>query len=581
MRMIDRRLASPVGQHRPLFLVTVMLGFGAGLATVIQAFQLAGIIDAAFLGGVALSDVTGQLVILAAAICLRAGLTSGERIVAHRLGERVVSEIHNRTLAHLERVGPIFLGLEQSGDIQTVLSEGIDDLGAWYNDYLPQIALSALVPTTVMVLVLTRDPISALVLGLTAPLIPLFMFLIGAAAQGKARERFTALARLGAFFQDTIQGLTTLLTLGRFPDRVETVRRVTGDLRQKTMGVLRLAFVSALALELLATLSTAIVAVEVGLRLLYGRLEFRDAFFVLLLAPEFYLPLRLLGQRFHSGQAGVAAADRLFELLSLPVAVSSPPGESSPIAPPRLIEFKNVHLIYPGRQGEAPRTALQGIDFRLEQNETVALIGPSGAGKSTIANLLLRFVEPSRGSISADGIPAHDIAPESWRQHLAWVPQEPHLLAADVIENIRLGKPNASDTDVKEAARLAEADRFIERLPRGWRTPIGFRGARLSGGEAQRLALARAFLKDAPILILDEPGAGLDPERLKALERTTNQLTDGRTTLIIAHRLSTIRRADRIVVLDRGRVVETGTFSDLRSSGGLFSAMVRSLGGSS
>ena len=579
MRMIDQRLASLAGQHRLLFLLTITLGFGAGIATVAQAFQLAGIVDAAFLRGAALSDVTGQLIILVTAICLRAGLTTGERIAAHRLSERVVGEIHTRTLAHLEQVGPVTLGLEVSGDIQTTLSEGIDDLGAWYNEYLPQLALSALVPTTVMILVLTRDPLSALVLGLTAPLIPLFMFLIGAAAEGKARERFTALARLGAFFLDTIQGLTTLLALGRMRDRVEAVRRVTDDLRKTTMGVLRLAFVSALALELLATLSTAVVAVEIGLRLLYGHLEFRDAFFVLLLAPEFYLPLRLLGQRFHSGQAGVAAADRIFELLSLPIAVSSPSGETSAVAPPRVIELKNVSFTYPGRKGEASRTALHGIDFRIDRGETVALVGPSGSGKSTIANLLLRFVEPTRGSISADGISTHDINPDIWRRNLAWVPQEPHLLAADITDNIRLGKPDASDTDVKEAARLAGADRFIECLPRGWHTRIGFRGARLSGGEAQRLALARAFLKDAPILILDEPGAGLDPESLEALERTTQQLIDGRTTLIIAHRLSTARSADRVVVLDHGRITESGAFDDLSRSGGLFSAMLHSFGG--
>jgi len=431
------------------------------------------------------------------------------------------------------------------------------------------------------VLVLTRDPFSALLLGLTAPLIPLFMVLIGSAAEAKAGERFTALARLGAFFLDTIQGLSTLLALGRMRDRVEAVRRVTDDLRQKTMGVLRLAFVSALALELIATLSTAVVAVEIGLRLLYGRLEFRDAFFVLLLAPEFYLPLRLLGQRFHSGQAGVAAADRLFELLALPITVSTPAARGSEITPPEVLELKNVHFTYASREGEKPRAALHGIDFRLERGETVALVGPSGSGKSTIANLLLRFVEPTEGSILADGIPADVIAPGQWRRHLAWVPQEPHLLAADVADNIRLGRPDASDADVKEAARLAGADHFIEKLPQGWHTPIGVRGARLSGGEAQQLALARAFLKDAPFLILDEPAAGLDPKSIEALEHAMSQLLEGRTALIIAHRLSTIRHADRIVILEQGRVLQTGTFAELRSREGLFSTMVQSFGGAS
>ena len=580
MQMIDHRLVQLAGHHRMTFLVTVTLGFGAGITTVIQAFLLAGIVDAVFLGGASLETVGCSLALLVAAICLRAALTTGERIAAHRLGESVNNEIHHRALAHLEHVGPINLGLEHSGDIQTTLSEGIADLGAWFTDYLPQLALSALVPMTVLVLVLTRDPLSALLLGLTAPLIPLFMVLIGTAAEARAQERFTALARLGAFFLETIQGLTTLIGLGRMRDRVIAVRRVTEDLRQKSMGVLRLAFVSALALELIATLSTAVVAVEIGLRLLYGRLEFHDAFFVLLLAPEFYLPLRSLGQRFHSGQAGVAAADRIFELLSLPIAVSSPPGESPPMAAPGIIELKNVHYTYPGRTEET-RTALQGIDFHLKQGETVALVGPSGSGKSTIAALLLRFVEPTKGSISADGIPAHDFGPDAWRRHLAWVPQEPHLLSANISDNIRMARPDASDAEVKQAAHQAGAIDFIERLPQGWLTPIGVRGARLSGGEAQRLALARAFLKDAPFLILDEPGAGLDPESLEILGRAITQLIQGRTTLIIAHRLSTVRNADRVVVLDQGRVIETGAFADLRTAGGHFAAMIQNLGGAS
>lgn len=578
MGMMDTRLAALAGQHRSLFLGTVILGFSAGIATVVQAFHMADIVDAAFLGGATLSDVTNQLIILATAIFIRAGLTTGERITAHRLGERIAGEIHDRVLAHLERVGPIHLGHEHSGAIQTTLGEGLDDLGAWFSDYLPQIALSAFVPITVMVLVLTRDPLSALVLGLTAPLIPIFMVLIGTAAESKAQEKFTALTRLGAFFLDTIQGLSTLLGLGRIRERIEAVRHATDDLRRNTMGVLRLAFVSALALELLTTLSTAVVAVEIGLRLLYGHLEFRDAFFVLLLAPEFYLPLRLLGQRFHAGQAGVAAADRLFGLLSLPAATTQPKHGNRLTTPPRTIEFRNVHFSYPEHDENQPRTALRGVDFRLNHGETVALVGPSGSGKSTIAHLLLRFIDPTDGLINADGVPARNFDADHWRRHLSWVPQKPHLLAADIMENIRLGRPNASDEEVREAARCTGADHFIAHLPEGWNTPVGFRGARLSGGERQRIALARAFLKGAPILILDEPGAGLDPESLQALESITSQLLEGRTALVIAHRISSIKNADRVIVLDHGRIIENGPPGDLHSIENLFATAVPSQG---
>jgi len=340
------------------------------------------------------------------------------------------------------------------------------------------------------------------------------------------------------------------------------------------MGVLRVTFLSALVLEMVSTLSTAVVAVEVGLRLLYGRLSFEQAFFVLLLAPEFYLPLRLLGTRFHAGMSGVAAAKRIFEILQTPAAgatggegprVNQPLPGTNGFSRDAAISFENVHFLY-----EDERPALNGVSFKIAPGQKVALVGPSGAGKSTIASLLLGFIAPSRGTIFAGDTRLSDLSPAEWRAKIAWVPQNPYLFNDSLAANIRLARPDASQEAVVQAARLAHAHEFIQALPQGYDTPIGERGARLSGGQAQRIALARAFLKDVPFVILDEATANLDPHNESLINTAVTQLLQDRTALIIAHRLNTVYQADQIIVLDQGRVVESGAHAQLFSEDGLY-----------
>jgi ATP-binding cassette subfamily C protein CydD len=342
------------------------------------------------------------------------------------------------------------------------------------------------------------------------------------------------------------------------------------------MGVLRVTFLSALVLELVATISTAVVAVQIGLRLLYGQLAFQQGFFVLLLAPEFYLPLRLLGTRFHAGMQGVAAAQRIFEVLETPAAEHSARSSGRPgPSPKRLdIRFRGVHYAYE----EGKRPALNGLSFELPQGRSLALVGPSGAGKSTVAYLMLRFIEPDQGAITVGGQPLDALSPAAWREQVAWVPQNPYLFHGTVAENICLARPDASLDQVESAASQASASGFIEALPKGYGTVIGERGARLSGGEAQRIALARAFLKDAPLLILDEATANLDPEIEAMVQEAMARLLPGRTALIIAHRLSTVYRADRIVVLDRGQLAQEGSHIDLMQQSGLYRRLVGAYG---
>jgi ATP-binding cassette subfamily C protein CydD len=378
---------------------------------------------------------------------------------------------------------------------------------------------------------------------------------------------------MSAHFLDVLQGLTTLKLFGRSREQAQVIAQISDRFRDATMSVLRIAFLSALALETLATISTAIIAVEIGLRLLYGRIAFDQAFFVLILAPEYYLPLRLLGTRFHAGVSGVAAAGRVFEVLETPAIITEETHGSSEwdlTAASQQVTFEAIHYAY--ADGERP--ALNGVTFAIPTGRKTALVGPSGAGKSTVVQLLLRFIAPSAGRISAGGVLPERVPADEWRAQIAWVPQLPYLFAGSVADNIRLARPGAPLDDVIRAAQSAHADAFIRELPSGYDTPIGERGARLSGGQAQRIALARAFLKDAPLLILDEATSNLDPDTETLIQDAIRTLMRGRTVLIVAHRLNTVMDADQIVVLDGGRVVEIGTHADLRARDGLYRRLV-------
>lgn len=559
---MDRRLLSLAAPQRGLRL-TVFLGLAAGVATVWQAFLLADIIDGAFLRHLGMDGLHRPLSLLLLAILLRAFFAGAERSFSRRLALDLSEDLKERIIRHLGQLSPLQLENEQAGEIQSGLGEGIEALRTWFGDYLPQVLLSAAVPLTILLFVLPRDLLSAAVLLMTAPLIPLFMVLIGGLAEKKATQRFSALHRMGGRFLDIIQGLTTLKILGRSRDYIETIRHISSDLRHTTMAVLRQAFLSALALELLSTLSTAIVAVEVGLRLLYGHMDFRDAFLIVLLAPEFYLPLRLLGQRFHAGIEGVAAADRLLGLLELPLPTSVSKAPTGKMSSHPCLELIGVSAAYHRRGSGQDTVVLDNIDFRLEVGMTVAVTGPSGGGKTTLARLLLRFLEPLSGQILADGIPAEEISLEQWWSRISWVGQEASLIHGSIRDNLRLARPEAAMRNLERAAEQAQALSFIRDLPTGWDTPLGEGGARLSGGQTHRLALARAFLRESPIVILDEPGEGLDPLSLNALGRATGKLLEGRTALVIAHRQETLRRADTILRIAKGRILTQGRPEDL------------------
>jgi ATP-binding cassette subfamily C protein CydD len=554
-----------------LGLVGVLGLLGGGLV-VLQARLLSETIASVFLEGAGLDQAAWALCWLLAIIGLRALLAAGSEVSANRAALEVKSRLRNHFLAHLFRLGPAYVRGERTGELVTLAVEGVEALDAYFSQYLPQLILAALVPLVILVVVFPLDLLTGLVLLLTAPLIPLFMRLIGSLSEAVTHRQWTALTRLGAHFLDTLQGLTTLKLLGQGQARASSLAQSSERYRQATMDVLRVTFLSALVLELVATLSTAVVAVEIGLRLLNppdlgrvnGSLDYRAALFILVLAPEFYLPLRTLGMRFHAGIAGVTAAKKIAAVLDERVVtgLAGPSGGALTRWSAPTIRFENVSYAYP-EGGQDKRPALVEVSFEIGAGEHVALVGSSGAGKSTVLQLLLGFILSDRGRILVDGQPLAEIPATEWRQRLAWAPQLPYLFNDTLQANLCLGRPGASPDQIERAVRLAHLDDLVRSLPEGLQTRLGENAARLSGGQAQRLALGRAFLKNAPLLLLDEPGANLDPQQEALLQDSINELSRGRTVLTIAHRLNLIRRADRVILLEQGRVAASGSHQEL------------------
>lgn len=534
---------------------------------VLWAIVLADAINRLFMLRQTLDQIGELLVILLVLTLSRAALTYFTELTAHEIGERVKSDLRMRLTEHLLRLGPSYTQNERSGELANTLSQAPEDIAIIFSQYLPALFLAAIVPLIVLLFVFPIDLLSGVVMLVTAPLIPFFMILIGGIAGQLARRQYAALSLMSAHFLDVLQGLTTLKLFNREGAQTETIRAVTDRFRRTTLSVVRIAFLSALALEFLATISIAVIAVEIGVRLLYGFITFERALFILIIAPEFYMPLRTLGARFHAGTNGAAAAKRVFAILDAKPIVRTASLEQ-PSVPNYTIRFEDVSYAY----GE--RAALHSVSFEIPHGKQTALIGHSGAGKSTVAALILGFLTPSTGRITVGGVPLEALPLTWWRDQVAWLPQKPYLFNGSVLENIRHAKPEATEAEIYAAAQAAAVHDFILSLPEGYQTQIGERGARLSGGQAQRIAIARAFLKNAPVIVLDEATANLDAETEQQITAALKRLCEGRTALIIAHRLSTVAQADQVVVLSGGRVVESGTPQALLQRDSAYRALV-------
>jgi len=560
VRPLNPRLLRQAGAARGYLAVTVGLGAGGAVLILLQASLLATALAGAA-RGTGIAALAGTLAWLAVVLAGRAAAAAGGEAAALRAAAEVKSGLRRRLSAHALRLGPAWLGGQRAGEIAALATRGLDGLDAYFARYLPQLTLAVAVPLAVVARIAVADWLSAVIIAATLPLIPVFGILIGWHTRAQTQRQWRLLAFLGGHFLDVVAGLPTLKLFGRARAQAEVIEEITSSHRKATMTTLRVAFLSALALELTAALATALVAVEIGLRLLYGHVGYQTALLVLLLTPEAYLPLRNAGGQFHASTEGAVAAQRAFEILDTPLPshhATTAARDAGVDLTCEDIALRAVTLGYPGRA----RPVIDEVSLTIRPGEKIILTGPSGAGKSSLLSLLLAFAAPTSGTITAGPADLAGIPDDRWRSQIAWVPQHPHLFTATVAENIALGQPGARREDIARAARLAGADDFVRRLPRGYDTVLTEGGRSLSAGQRQKLALARAFLRRAPVLLLDEPTAHLDQASADRVMAAIDGPLGDRTVILVTHRppepAGRAGGPTRVLTLDHGRLTGVG-----------------------
>lgn len=548
MKPIDPRLLRYARATRLFLAAVVALGVVGAALVIAQAMLIAEVVVGGFEDGLTVPGLRTPLILLVA-VALGRGLVSWlTELAAYRASAAVKSELRRRLLDRAAELGPDWLSGQRTGSLVALATRGVDALDDYFARYLPQLGLAVVVPVAVLARIVTEDWVSAAIIVVTLPLIPLFMILIGWATQSRMDRQWQLLSRLSGHFLDVVAGLPTLKVFGRAKAQAESIRTITSQYRRATLRTLRIAFLSSFALELLATLSVALVAVTIGMRLVHGELDLYTGLVVLILAPEAYLPIRQVGAQYHAAAEGLSAAEEIFAILE-----TEPRAGGTADVPPSLrLELEGVTVRHAGRA----EPSLDGASLVVDEGETVALVGPSGVGKSTLLNVVLGFTAPDEGRIRVGGVDLATLAPERWRERIAWVPQRPQLFAGSIAENVRLARPDADDSAVTAALRDAGAYDFVAELPDGAQTLLGEDGAGLSAGQRQRLALARAFLADRPLLLLDEPTASLDGETEAGIVEAVRRLAAGRTVLLVVHRPALLSVADRVVVLEPGAVQE-------------------------
>jgi thiol reductant ABC exporter CydD subunit len=548
MRPLDVRLLRYARSTRTFLVLSVVLGAVTAALVITQARLLSSALVAVTSDGADLAAVGSLVAGLIVVVATRALVSWATETAAVRSSARAKEELRQAALDHALRLGPVG---RDGGALTTLLTRGVDALDDYYARYLPQLVLAVVVPVAVLATVLGQDLLSAVIIAVTLPLIPVFMVLIGLYTRSRVDRQWRTLAVLSGHFLDLVAGLPTLKVLGRAQAQVRAIRAIGDRYRATTMGVLRVAFLSSLALELLATLSVALVAVSVGLRLAEGQLAYAPALFILLLAPEAYLPLRLVGQHFHAAAEGLGAAQRLFEVLETPLPVG---GTRTDLPARPTVVVDGLTVTYPGRE----QPALHPTAVTVDPGTVTVLVGPSGGGKTTFLAVLLGFVAPTGGRVALCGegreIDLGDADPSAWRSSFAWVPQQPRLVGPEgqerptVAEAVRLGRPDASDDEVATALAAAGVLAEVMALPDGLATVLAEGGAGVSAGQGRRIAMARALLTSAPVLLLDEPTAALDGASEAAVVAAVQAAVDaGRTVIAVAHRPAMVAMADQVV----------------------------------
>ncbi len=544
MRALDPRLPQYARATRTFLFASVGLGALSALLIVSQAWLLADVVASAFSGGKSVAQLQTPLAVLLCVVVARAVVAWGAELAAGRSSARAKSQLRGALLERVAGLGVDGSRKERTGELAVLATRGVDALDGYFSLYLPQLFLAVIVPLVVLGAVVGKDWISAAIIAATIPLIPLFMALVGATTREGMDRQLRTLQRLGGHFLDVVAGLPTLKVFGRAKAQAASIREISERYRETALATLRITFLSSLILELVATFSVALVAVAIGLRLMGGELGLRTALFALVLAPEAYLPLRQLGANYHASAEGIAAAEQVFAVIEEPLRARGT-RRDVPDMTVSSITVDGLWVSYPGRS----EPALEDVSLSVEPGEILALAGPSGCGKSTLLNVLLGLTVPERGAVSVADVELGDLDPDVWRAQLAWVPQRPHLFAASIAENVRLGRAGASTEEVWEAIQAAGLTGVVDSLPEGLETVLGDRGVGLSAGECQRVALARAFLRDAPLLLLDEPTASLDGQTEQEVLEAVRRLSEGRTVVLVAHRPALLEIADRVLTL--------------------------------
>jgi len=542
VRPLDRRLLDEAPSTRAYLVFSVVVGSVTAILVISQAWLLADIVNGAFGEEKDLAQLTVPMAVLLGVVVLKGVAGWISEVVAGRTSARAKSQL--RAALVRRAAADAAPGATTSGEVATLATRGIDAMDAYFSRYLPQLVLAVIVPICVLAAMATSDIVAAAIVAVTLPLIPVFMWLIGATTRDKTNRQLRTLQRLSGHFLDVVAGLPTLKVFGRAKAQAATIKEVSERYRQTAMASLRITFLSSLVLELLSTISVALVAVAVGLRLMGGRLDLQTALFVLVLAPEAYLPLRLLGANYHASSEGRSAAEQVFDVVDR----SAPERGSGtdvpdPASTPLVIDGLTVS--YPGR----PEPVIDGLSLTVHPGEILAVTGPSGCGKSTLLAVLLGFIIPDGGSVQIGSTDLATLDPDAWRERVAWVPQRPHLFSGSIADNVRLGRPGATDAQVQAALAAADLGTVVDGRRRDAATTLGERGAGLSAGERQRVALARAFLRGAPLLVLDEPTANLDGGTEERVVESIRRAAVGRTVVMVAHRPALVAMADRVLEL--------------------------------
>lgn len=533
---LKRQAAGRAGR---LIRFSSLLSLAGGIAILIGAWCLAKVVDGLIFAHATQEEVTPYLIGLLLTYLFRAFCTYGAEYTGAAAALEIKQTLRDALLRRFFRNGPQWLARERTGALVSSAAEGLDAMHAYYARYLPAMPVTALLPLLILLVVFPVDWLSGLIMLVTAPLIPFFMILIGRGAEKLNQRQWRRLTLMGGHFLDTVQGLTTLKLFNASRREAAVITRMCEHYRRDTMAVLRVAFLSSLALEFFATVSIALVAVLVGFRLLWGQVPFENAYLALLLAPEFYLPLRRMGTHYHARMEAIGAAEKVAELLE---ETAAPPTATQPLSLPHtpVIEFRDVSFAY---GADAP--VLSHVSFRLGAGEKLALVGESGSGKSTILALLLGFLQPTSGEVLIDGKPLSHFPPEDWHRHLSWVPQKPTLFTGDVASNIRMANPQLTDAELTALAESLGIDYLTQSVGEG--------GKSLSGGQVQRVAIARALARQPLLLLMDEPTAGLDAESESLIQQSLQRDAQGRSTIAAAHRLHTLRGFDHVLELHHGK----------------------------